>query len=166
MLLKRDSRTSFFVWIMRNCSEQWVYRTPTSDMTLFFTFLETNEVCNLKTIYLVEDCSIWKRKSQSYSILCGYGKQAKISLPWRLISQKLLLLYIIVSFWPILWPWSHILKQQQIRFNYIKEINIKGDAKKMKDYNISKIIIVLYYCKFSANSLAMITHIKTTTKKI
>ena len=83
-----------------------------------------------------------------------------------IIYQKLLLLYIILRFRPILWPWSHILKQQQIRFNYIEEINIKSDAKKMKDYNISKIIIVLYYCKFSANSLAMITHIKTTTKKI
>ena len=50
-----------------------------------------------------------------------------------------------------------MLKQQQIRFSYIEEINIKSDAKKMKDYNISKIIIALYYCKLSANSLAMIT---------
>ena len=41
--------------------------------------------------------------------------------------------------------------------NYIEEINIKSDAKKMKDYQISKIIIALYYCKLSAYSLAMIT---------
>ena len=84
----------------------------------------------------------------------------------RINHQKLLLLYIIVNFLPTLWPWSHMLKQQQIRFNYIEEINIKNDAKKMKHYNISKIIIALYYCKLSANSLAMITHIETITNKI
>ena len=28
----------------------------------------------------------------------------------------------------------------------------------MKDYHISKIIIALYYCKLSANSLAIITY--------
>ena len=39
----------------------------------------------------------------------------------------------------------------------MEEISIKSDAKKMKDYNILKIIIALYYCKLSANSLAMIT---------
>ena len=39
---------------------------------------------------------------------------------------------------------------------YIEEINIKNDAKRMKDYNISKFIIALYYCKLVANSLAMI----------
>ena len=56
--------------------------------------------------------------------------------------KKLLLLYITVSFRPILWPWSHnsytknfILKQQQIRINYKEEISIKSDAK-MKDYQV------------------------------
>ena len=39
----------------------------------------------------------------------------------------------------------------------IEKISIKSDAKKMKDYQISKIIIPLYYCKLLANSLAMIT---------
>ena len=38
------------------------------------------------------------------------------------------------------------IKQQQIRTNYIEEISIKSDAKKMKYYQISKIIIALYYC--------------------
>ena len=37
------------------------------------------------------------------------------------------------------------------------EVSIKSDAKKMKDYQISKIIIALYYCKLSVNSLAIIT---------
>ena len=41
----------------------------------------------------------------------------------------------------------------------MEEISIKSDAKKMKDYNILKIIIALYYCKLSANSLAMITQL-------
>ena len=80
--------------------------------------------------------------------------------------SKILLLYIILSFRPILWPWSHILKQQHIIFNCIEEVNIKSGAKKMKYYNTSKTIIALYYSKVSANSLAMITHIKTTTNKI
>ena len=41
--------------------------------------------------------------------------------------------------------------------NYIEEISIKSDAKETKNYQISKIIIALYYCKVSVNSLAMIT---------
>ena len=41
----------------------------------------------------------------------------------------------------------------------MEEISIKSDVKKMKDYNISKIITALYYCKLSANSLAMITQL-------
>ena len=48
----------------------------------------------------------------------------------------------------------------------MEEINRKSDAKKMKHYNMSKIINAFYYCKLSANCLAMITHLKTTTKKI
>ena len=32
------------------------------------------------------------------------------------------------------------------RINYLEEISIKSDAKKMKYYQISKIIIALYYC--------------------
>ena len=40
--------------------------------------------------------------------------------------------------------------------HYKEEVSIKSDAKKMKDRQISKIIIALYYCKLSANSLAMI----------
>ena len=43
-------------------------------------------------------------------------------------------------------------KQKQIRINYIQEISIKNDAKKIKYYQISK-----NYCKLLANSLAMIT---------
>ena len=50
-----------------------------------------------------------------------------------------------------------MLKQQQIRINYKEEISIKSDARKMKDNQISKVIIALYYCKLSANSLPMIT---------
>ena len=46
-------------------------------------------------------------------------------------------------------------KNTQIRINYVEEISIKSDAKKMKDYQILKIIIALYYCKLSTNSLAM-----------
>ena len=30
--------------------------------------------------------------------------------------------------------------------DYIEEINVKSDAEKMKYYQISKIIIALYYC--------------------
>ena len=41
----------------------------------------------------------------------------------------------------------------------MEEISIKSDVKKMKNYNILKIIIALYYCKLSANSLAMITQL-------
>ena len=52
---------------------------------------------------------------------------------------------------------NFIIKQPQIRTNYIEEISIKSDVKKMKDYQISKIIIALYYCKVSASSLALIT---------
>ena len=47
---------------------------------------------------------------------------------------------------------NFIIKQQQIRINYIEEISIKSDAKKIKYYQISK-----NDCKLSANSLAMIT---------
>ena len=35
---------------------------------------------------------------------------------------------------------------------YIEEINIKSDAKRMKNYNISTIIIALYYCKLLAKA--------------
>ena len=38
-----------------------------------------------------------------------------------------------------------------------RKIRLKSDAKKMNDYQISKIIIALYYCKLSADSLARIT---------
>ena len=41
--------------------------------------------------------------------------------------------------------------------NYIEQISIKRDAKKMKDYQISKIFIALCYWNLSANSLSMIT---------
>ena len=34
---------------------------------------------------------------------------------------------------------------------------MKIDANKMKDYQISKIIIALNYCKLSVNTLTMIT---------
>ena len=36
---------------------------------------------------------------------------------------------------------------------------MKSDAKKIKDYQISKTIITLYYCNLLANSLAMITQV-------
>ena len=67
---------------------------------------------------------------------------------------------IIVSFWPVLSPWSHnsykcassklwcYYMQTKTNYNnYIKEISIKNYAKKKKYYQISKL---------SANSLAMI----------
>ena len=44
----------------------------------------------------------------------------------------------------------------KFRINYIEEISIKSDTKKMNDDQISKIIIALYYCKLSTDSLAMI----------
>ena len=46
-----------------------------------------------------------------------------------------------------------------LRINHIEKISIKSDAKDMKDCQISKIIIALYYCKLSANFLAMITQL-------
>ena len=45
-----------------------------------------------------------------------------------------------------------MIKKQQLRIYYIEEISIKNDAKNIKYYEISK-----SYCKFSANSLAMLT---------
>ena len=45
----------------------------------------------------------------------------------------------------------------KIRINYIGETSIKREAKLMKDYQTSNIIIALYYCKLLANSQAMIT---------
>ena len=44
-------------------------------------------------------------------------------------------------------------KQQQSRINYIEEISVKSDAKKIKYHQIPK-----NYGKLSANSLAVITH--------
>ena len=41
----------------------------------------------------------------------------------------------------------------KFRINYIEEISIKSNAKKMKDYQISKIIIALYYCLIFISSL-------------
>ena len=112
----------------------------------------------------------WSYILKQQQIRFNYIEEINIKSDGKKIKHynisKLLLLYIIVSFRWILWPWSHTLKQQHIRFNYTEEINVKSDAKMMKDYNISKIIIALYYSKVSANSLAMITHIKTTTNKI
>ena len=52
---------------------------------------------------------------------------------------------------------NFILKQKEIRINYMEEISIKSDTKKIKDSQISKIIITLYYCRLFANSLSMIT---------
>ena len=55
-------------------------------------------------------------------------------------------------------PSNLTLKQQHVRINSIEEISNKVDAKKMKGYQISKIIIALYYSKVLANSsLAMNT---------
>ena len=42
-------------------------------------------------------------------------------------------------------------------YTNIEKISMKSDAKKMKDYQISKLTIALYYCKLSANPLAIIT---------
>ena len=47
----------------------------------------------------------------------------------------------------------------RIIVTYLEEISIKSHAKKMKNYHTSKNIIALYYCKLSANSLAMITQL-------
>ena len=44
-----------------------------------------------------------------------------------------------------------------MRINYMEKINIKRVPKKMKDSQVSEIIIALNYCKLSASSLAMIT---------
>ena len=89
---------------------------------------------------------------------------------WKLIIyQKLWLLHIIGSFRPLFWLWSHISYKwvsTKVWFsiskyptykvkNYIEESTIKIDAKRMKNYNISK----NYYCfillkpfgKFSGN---------------
>ena len=90
---------------------------------------------------------------------------------WKIIIyQKLLLVYIIVSVWRILWPWSHIsckwvskkfccsmskYTTWQLKY-YIEEIHTKSDGKRIKSYNVSKIIIALYYWYLSANSPAMI----------
>ena len=52
---------------------------------------------------------------------------------------------------------NSILKQKKIRINYIEEISIKSDTKKIENSQISKIIIALYYCKLFASSLSMIT---------
>ena len=55
-------------------------------------------------------------------------------------------------------PKNFTLKQPQVRIKSIVEISNKVDAKKMKGYQISKIIIALYYSKVLANySLVMIT---------
>ena len=48
---------------------------------------------------------------------------------------------------------------------YIEEINIRSDAKRMKNDNIEKIIIPLYFCKVSANSLAIITQFSHISMK-
>ena len=47
--------------------------------------------------------------------------------------------------------------QYQSCFNFIEEINIKSDAKNVKVIKYQNIIIVLYHCNLSANSLSMIT---------
>ena len=55
-------------------------------------------------------------------------------------------------------PNNFTLKQQHVTINSIEEISNKVDANKMKGYQISKIIIALYYSKVLANSsLAMNT---------
>ena len=43
-------------------------------------------------------------------------------------------------------------KTRTYRLNYIEEISIKSDAKKIKYYQISK-----NYCNLSVNSLTMVT---------
>ena len=57
-------------------------------------------------------------------------------------DQKLLLLYIIVSFRSIIWAWSHNsykrvstkFRCSNIKMWYLEEISITSDAKKMNDY--------------------------------
>ena len=83
---------------------------------------------------------------------------------------------MIVSFRPILWPWSHnsykwisvakfLIRYRELyiktrtnksRLTYIEEISIKK-MQKGESYQILKIIIAIYGCKLLANSLAMIT---------
>ena len=49
-------------------------------MMLFFSFLQISDVCNLKSIHLVEQWQISRRNSQACSILCYYGNQVETSL--------------------------------------------------------------------------------------
>ena len=44
---------------------------------------------------------------------------------------------------------KRVIQSNYVKIWYLEEISIKSDAKKMKDYQISKIIIALYYCKLS-----------------
>ena len=63
------------------------------------------------------------------------------------ITQLLFHFFLLVMVY-VIYIWS---------INYIEQISIKRDAKKMKDYQISKMFIALCYWNFSANSLSMIT---------
>ena len=50
------------------------------DVVFLFSFLQISEVCNLKSIYLVEQWKIRRRNSQAHSILCSHRNQVETSL--------------------------------------------------------------------------------------
>ena len=59
---------------------------------------------------------------------------------------------------------KRVIQSNYVKIWYLEEISIKSDAKKMKDYQVSKIIISLYYCSLSLYySLAMITQFDIDT---
>ena len=49
-------------------------------MMLFFSFLQSSEVCSLKSVYLVDQWQIRRRTSQARSIVCNYGNDVETSL--------------------------------------------------------------------------------------
>ena len=61
---------------------------------------------------------------------------------------------------------KRVIQRNYVKIRYLEEISIKSDAKKMKDHQISKIIVSLYYCSLSINSLAMITQLDIDTYHI
>ena len=92
-LLERDSTkgVSTFCEFFKIFRRTFLQNTSWRPMILFFSFLQINQVCSLKAIYLMEQCYMRKRNSQTRSILCSYGNQVGISLTqWllRVIQRK------------------------------------------------------------------------------
>ena len=141
------------VWIIGNDTRKSLY------MSHKYLFL-FQENCKKFVTPIILSPPVMDKTSTWYEPISNY-----INFEPTLNDQKLLLLYIIVSFRSIIWAWSHNsykrvstkFRCSNIKIWHLEEISITNDAKKMKDYQISKIVIALYYCKLSANSLAMIT---------